>query len=200
MTGGAGFSPPASSSNSAEREARFSTVPHLRFFRGVFISFRWPAGPCRQTRHPADSAADPARKIRSRTRWRYGLFLLDNTVKKEKTTTYPLSQSLTGLKNLNSVCSAYQAILESPKSRGDQMTRASAFQRLFSLHPMRSGRTFGAVLVCLLTFASGQLLFGQATGSISGTIRDASGAAVPGAKVTVPSRTTPASISFPCSE
>ena len=37
----------------------------------------------------------------------------------------------------------------------------------------------------LLTFAAGQLLFGQATGSISGTITDTTGSAVPGAKVTV---------------
>src|SRR5580658_1184418 len=65
------------------------------------------------------------------------------------------------------------------------MTRASAFQRLFSFHFMRSGKTSGVAFVCLLAFASGQLLFGQATGSISGTIRDASGSNVPGAKVTV---------------
>src|SRR5580658_5386351 len=65
------------------------------------------------------------------------------------------------------------------------MTRASAFQRLFFLHSMRSGKTFCAAIVCLLTFASSHLLFGQATGSISGTVRDASGSAVPGAKVTV---------------
>jgi hypothetical protein len=64
------------------------------------------------------------------------------------------------------------------------MTRASAFQRLFSLYSVRSIRTLGAVVVCLLVSASG-LLFGQATGSISGTIRDASGSAVPGANVTV---------------
>jgi hypothetical protein len=65
------------------------------------------------------------------------------------------------------------------------MTRASAFQQLLSLPSMRSGKTFSAAFYCLLTFASGQLLFGQATGSISGTVRDASGSAVPGAKVTV---------------
>jgi hypothetical protein len=49
---------------------------------------------------------------------------------------------------------------------------------------MRIGKTT-AVLACWLAIASGQLLFGQATGSISGTVRDASGSAVPGATVTV---------------
>src|ERR1700722_10386328 len=43
--------------------------------------------------------------------------------------------------------------------------------------------TFGTGLV--LTFLAGRLLFGQATGSISGTVTDMTGAAVPGAKVTV---------------
>src|ERR1017187_9073050 len=65
-----------------------------------------------------------------------------------------------------------------PKN-GDQMTLTSAFQRLLSLHSMTK------TLACFLTIASGQLLFAQATGSISGTVRDASGSAVPGATVTV---------------
>src|ERR1700733_7775461 len=70
------------------------------------------------------------------------------------------------------------------------MTRKSAFHRLSSFHSQRSGKTFGATLLCLFTFASGQLLFGQATGSISGTVRDPSGSAVPGAKVTVTAPST----------
>lgn len=41
------------------------------------------------------------------------------------------------------------------------------------------------VIVCLLTFSAAAFLFGQATGTISGTVTDASGSAVPGAKVTV---------------
>ncbi len=45
--------------------------------------------------------------------------------------------------------------------------------------------TFGIAALGLLTFAAGQLLFGQATGSISGTVTDTSGSAVPGAKVTI---------------
>src|SRR5271170_4207567 len=40
-------------------------------------------------------------------------------------------------------------------------------------------------IVCLLTFLVGPLLYGQATGSISGTVTDVTGAAVPLAKVTV---------------
>jgi Carboxypeptidase regulatory-like domain len=40
-------------------------------------------------------------------------------------------------------------------------------------------------VVCLLTFSAASFLYGQATGSISGTVSDPSGAAVPLAKVTV---------------
>ncbi len=50
-----------------------------------------------------------------------------------------------------------------------------------------SGR-FRTTLACfalLFAVAPGQVLFGQATGNISGTVTDATGAAVPGAKVTV---------------
>jgi len=39
--------------------------------------------------------------------------------------------------------------------------------------------------VCLLALSAGPLLYGQATGSISGTVTDVSGSAAPGAKVTV---------------
>src|ERR1700733_11233231 len=42
-----------------------------------------------------------------------------------------------------------------------------------------------SVLVGLLTLLVSPILFGQATGSISGTVTDATGSAVPGAKVTV---------------
>src|ERR1700723_1960211 len=42
-----------------------------------------------------------------------------------------------------------------------------------------------AVIVGLLTFSGASFLYGQATGSISGTVTDVTGSAVPGAKVTV---------------
>ena len=42
-----------------------------------------------------------------------------------------------------------------------------------------------SVIICFLAFSLGSLLYGQATGSISGTVTDTTGAAVPGAKVTV---------------
>jgi Carboxypeptidase regulatory-like domain len=47
---------------------------------------------------------------------------------------------------------------------------------------MRLSRT---TIVCLLTFVAAPFLHGQATGSISGTVTDVSGSAVPAAKVTV---------------
>jgi len=40
-------------------------------------------------------------------------------------------------------------------------------------------------IVCSLTFFASGILYGQATGSISGTVSDATGAPVAGAKVTV---------------
>ena len=65
------------------------------------------------------------------------------------------------------------------------MTGASAVHPIFHRLSMRYKKRFGIAIVCLLTFATVQLLFGQATGSISGTVTDPTGAAVPGAKVTV---------------
>jgi len=48
-------------------------------------------------------------------------------------------------------------------------------------------------IVCLLTLAASPLIFGQATGSISGTVTDTTGAPVAGAKVTVSAPSTGAS-------
>ena len=66
------------------------------------------------------------------------------------------------------------------------MMGASALQPVFHRHSLHEIRAHTVrSLVFLLTLAAGQLLFGQATGSISGTVTDATGSAVPGAKVTV---------------
>ena len=53
-----------------------------------------------------------------------------------------------------------------------------------------------AVFVGLITVLSGPTLYGQATGSISGTVTDVTGSAVPNAKVTVTAPATGASRSF----
>ena len=63
------------------------------------------------------------------------------------------------------------------------MSVASTLQH-FCLYSRRARSTFGIAALGLLLTA-GQLLFGQATGSIAGLVTDTTGAAVPGAKVTV---------------
>jgi hypothetical protein len=55
-------------------------------------------------------------------------------------------------------------------------------------------------IVCLLTFSAASFLYGQATGSISGTVTDSTGSAVPGAKVTVTAPATGATRSTATSD
>src|SRR5580692_1053197 len=64
-----------------------------------------------------------------------------------------------------------------------KMLSASLLRRLFYCHSW--GKTSSTAYMCLLALTAGQLLHGQATGSISGTVTDMTGSAVPGAKVTV---------------
>src|SRR5579872_5461398 len=64
------------------------------------------------------------------------------------------------------------------------MVGSRALQQVFFRHFLQIVKTFGSACVCLFAITAGQLLFGQATGSISGTVTDATGSAVPGAKVT----------------
>jgi hypothetical protein len=64
------------------------------------------------------------------------------------------------------------------------MVFAGLSQRLFHRF-FRQGMNAAGTVVCLLTLTASQLLYGQSTGSFSGTITDATGSAVPGAKVTV---------------
>ncbi len=65
------------------------------------------------------------------------------------------------------------------------MSGAIAPQSGFHRHYRYVTKSFGRALFCLLICALSQLGFGQATGSISGTVTDAGGSAVPDAKVTV---------------
>ena len=65
------------------------------------------------------------------------------------------------------------------------MTGTSPLQPVFNRYSMHIAKTFVKSSICFLAFAAGPFLFGQATGSISGTITDTTGSPVPGAKVTV---------------
>src|SRR5579871_3123992 len=58
---------------------------------------------------------------------------------------------------------------------------------------MRIKTASGRVIVCLLTLTAAPFVYGQATGSISGTITDTTGSAVPRAKVTATAPATGAS-------
>ncbi len=64
------------------------------------------------------------------------------------------------------------------------MKGALKLQQDFYCHSILR-KAFVAALLCLLTFAGAQVVFGQATGSISGTVTDPTGSVVPGATVTV---------------
>src|SRR5208282_4294606 len=65
------------------------------------------------------------------------------------------------------------------------MLGTRALQPVVCRNYMQIVKTFGTAFICFWTLAAGQFLFGQSTGTISGTVTDATGSAVPGAKVTV---------------
>jgi len=65
------------------------------------------------------------------------------------------------------------------------MTGATSRVPVFHSRGTIANSTARAVLLGILVFPAAQLLFAQATGSISGTTTDASGSALPGATVTV---------------
>ncbi len=65
------------------------------------------------------------------------------------------------------------------------MIVASLLQPVFHRSSRQIASVFGIAARGLLVLSTCQLLFGQATGSISGTVTDTTGAAIPGATVTV---------------
>src|SRR5258705_7726920 len=65
------------------------------------------------------------------------------------------------------------------------MLDARSLHRFVHIYSRHIKKASGIALVCLFLGTTSQLSFGQATGSISGTVTDAAGSAVPGAKVTV---------------
>jgi hypothetical protein len=73
---------------------------------------------------------------------------------------------------------------------------AGGLQCSVNRFPMSIKISTRIIVVCLFLFSAASCLFGQATGSISGTVTDATGSAVPGAKVTVTAPATGATRSF----
>jgi len=65
------------------------------------------------------------------------------------------------------------------------MVGASWLQPFVYCFSKQIRKSSGIFLFCLFISGASQVSFGQATGSISGTVTDAAGSAVPGAKVTV---------------
>jgi hypothetical protein len=122
--------------------------------------------------------------VQAATAWFPRPFHLDKSRRNGKTTLNPLPWSLAGFSDGPSRFSRHSVVLSEQANRRKPMVIAGLSQRLFHRFFKQSKNAFGTAVVCLLTLPASQFLYGQSTGSFSGTVTDTTGSGVPGAKVT----------------